>query len=152
MKSLKLTLICLGLVFLVTSVAEVDAGWLEKPKKQQRTEKTEEEIKPHEVDYLPTMSFVGGTLSREAHTGWKVGETPLYLSKDCVITMAGEEEGYLQEGREATVMGVRMGNAINAWSIVISEQSYMSQGQSSSTELKEAGPNPNVGKIVRPVE
>jgi hypothetical protein len=115
-------------------------------------EKTEEENKPHEVDYLPTMSFVGGVLSRDAHSGWKVGETPLYLAKDCVITMAGEEEGYLEEGREATVMGVKMGNAISAWSIVVSEPSYMSLGQSSSPELKEAGPNPNVGKIIRPVE
>lgn len=152
MKSLKLTTVCLGLVFLVTTVAAADAGWLEKPKKQQRTDKTEEEMKPHEVDYLPTMSFVGGVLSRDAHTGWKVGETSLYLAKDCVITMAGEEEGYLEEGREATVMGVKMGNAISAWSIVVSQPSYMSLGQSSSPELKEAGPNPNVGKIVRPVE
>jgi hypothetical protein len=152
MKSLKLTIACLGLVFLVTAVADAEAGWLEKPKKQQRTEKTEEQMKPYRPDYFPTMGFVGGVLSRDAHSGWKIGDTPLYLAEDCVITMAGVEgDGWLEEGREATVMGVRMGGAISAHSIVVSDPPYMSLGNASE-ELKEPGPNPNVGKIVKPLE
>ena len=49
-------------------------------------------------------------------------------------------------------MGARFGDAISARAIHISQPSYKSMGQSQSPELKETGPNPNVGKIVRPVE
>ena len=49
-------------------------------------------------------------------------------------------------------MGARFGDAISARSIHISQPAYKSMGLSQSPEIKEAGPNPNVGKIVSPVE
>ena len=153
MKHLKLAMICLCLTFAVMVVTEADAGKIKKPKKGQRTEKTEEQMKPHRFDKQPAMDFVGGTLTQDAHAGWKIGNTQLYIGKGCVIKVDGDEEGgYLEEGREAIVMGARFGNAISARSIHISKPVYKTMGLSQSTELKEAGPNPNVGKIVSPVE
>jgi hypothetical protein len=152
MKHLKLAMICLGLALTVMVVTEAEAGRTKKPKKDSRTEKTEEMKKPRRFDNQPTMDFLGGTLSQDAHTGWKIGGTSLYLRKDCVIIMDGTEGGWLEEGRQAVVMGSRVGNAISAWSIHIAQPEYKTMGLGQSKELKEAGPNPNVGKILKPVE
>lgn len=152
MKNIKSTTVFLVLALTVMFVAEADADWFGKDKKKARTEKSEEMKKPAEYNKYPSMSFVGGILSQTAHSGWKIGETPLYLRSDCVISMADSEEGWLEEGRHATVMGARMGGAINAYSIYVSLPEYQTRGMGSSKELKEAGSNPNVGKIVRPVE
>ena len=152
MKNFKLAMIGLGLALTVMVVTDAEAGRRKKPEKEARTEKTEEMMKPHRFDNLPTMDFLGGILTRDAHSGWKIGETPLYLHGDCVITMDGAAEGWLEEGREAVVMGARVGGGISAWSIHVAQPQYKTIGLSQSNELKEAGPNPNVGKIVKPVE
>ena len=152
MKNFKLAMIGLSLALTVMVVTDAEAGRRKKPEKGARTEKTEEMKKPRRFDNLPTMDFLGGTLTRDAHSGWKIGETPLYLHGDCVITMDGADEGWLEEGREAVVMGARMGGAISAWSIHVSQPSYKTMGSSMSKELKESGPNPNVGRIVKPIE
>jgi hypothetical protein len=153
MKHLKLAMICLCFTFAVMAVTGADAGKIKQPKKGQRTEKTEEQMKPQRFNNQPSMDFLGGTLTQDPHAGWKIGNTSLYIGKGCVIKMDGVEEGgYLAEGREAIVMGARFGNAISARSIHISQPRYKSMGLSQSPETKETGPNPNVGKIVRPVE
>ena len=152
MKNFKLAMICLGLALTVMVVTDAEAGRKKKPAKGARTEKTEEMKKPHRFDNQPTMEFLGGTLTKDAHSGWKIGDTPLYLRGDCVITMDGVGEGWLEEGREAVIMGARMGGAITAWSIHVAQPEYKTIGHSQSKELKEVGPNPNVGKIVEPVE
>lgn len=152
MKPLKLIAICLVLVLVAATSMEADAGLFKKSKKKARTEKSEEEMTPRRFDNYPNMQFKGGILSSDAHSGWKVGETPLFLGKDCVITMADSDEAMLQEGRRAVVMGSMVGGAINALSIYISEPSYQAMGLGDSKEEKEAGPNPNVGRIVKPAE
>lgn len=153
MRNIKLATICLGLALTVMLAGEVQAGKKNRPSKATRTEKTEEMKKPHRFDNLPTMEFLGGTLSRDAHAGWKIGETPLYVRGDCVVTMDGVEgEGWLVEGREAVVMGARMGGAISAWSINVTQPEYKTLGSKMDQEGKEAGPNPNVGRITKPVE
>lgn len=152
MKNLKLAMICLALAAMVISVGDAEAGKRNKPKKGARTEKSEEMKVPRRFDNLPSMEFMGGTLTRDAHSGWKLGETPLYVRGDCVITMDGSDDGWLEEGREAVVMGARTGGAISAWSIHVAQPAYKTMGSSMAAELKEAGPNPNVGKIVKPVE
>lgn len=154
MKNLKLTTICLGLVLALTAatVVEAQAGVFGKNKKKERTEKTEEEMTPRRFDKYPSMHFMGGTLTRDAHSGWKLGETPLFLGADCVITVEDSDEGFLEEGREAVVMGSMIGGSISAVSILVMKPAYRNMGLAQSKELKEAGPNPNVGKIVKPVE
>jgi len=153
MKHLKLAMICLGFAVAAMVVSEAEAGRIKKPQKGSRTDKTEEQTKPQRFDNYPTMDFVGGTLTQDAHVGWKIGNTPLYLKDGCVITMDGvEEQGWLEEGREAVVMGARFGEAISAWSIHISHPAYKTMGMSQSQELKEPGPNPNVGKVLKRAE
>ena len=153
MKHLKLAMICLGFALTAMVVNEAEAGKIKKPPKGSRTENKEEQTKPHRFDNYPSMDFVGGTLTQDPHTGWKIGGTPLHLKEGCVITMDGvEEQGWLEEGREAVVMGARFGDTISAWSIHISQPTYKMMGMSQSEELKEAGSNPNVGKILKRAE
>jgi hypothetical protein len=153
MKNLKLTMVCLGLALTAMVVSEADAGVFKKDGKKARTEKSEEMSKPARHDNYPSMKFVGGILSRDMHSGWKIGETPLYLHQDCVISGSEEDgSGGLEEGRHATVMGAPVGGAINAYSIYVSSPSYKSIGLGGSQELKEPGPNPSVGVITNPAE
>lgn len=153
MKHLNLVTICLILAMGIMVVNDAEAGKIKKPPKESRTEKTEEETLAHRFDDFPSMDFVGGTLTEDAHSGWKIGNTPLFVKEGCVITMDGvEEQGWLEEGREAIVMGARLGEAISAWSIHVAQPTYKSVGRSQSQEHKEPGPNGNVGKITKRVE
>ncbi|MEN8007280.1 MAG: hypothetical protein ABFS42_09720 [Candidatus Krumholzibacteriota bacterium] len=152
MKNFKLAMICLALAATVMAVTDAEAGRKKKPAKGARTEKPEEMKKPRRFDNYPTMEFRGGILTRDAHTGWKIGDMPLHLNSECVITMDGSEVGMLVEGREAVIMGARMGEAISAYSIHVSQPEYKNIGKSMSDEPKERGPNPNVGKILKRAE
>jgi|GEM_PF-5838082 len=152
MKHLKLTTICLGLALTAMTVTQADAGIFGKARKKDRTEKTEEMKKPARFDNYPTMQFIGGTLTRGTHSGWSVGDIPLYLHQDCIIATGDTEDGELLEGRHATVMGTMVGGAISAYSIYVSSDPGPAMGWASSVEVKEAGANPNVGVIRKPAE
>lgn len=152
MKTPKLAMICLVFALATMVVADAEAWFKKKDLKGSRTEKAAELKIPRRFDNNPTMDFLGGTLSRDAHSGWKIGNTSLYLHKDCVVTMDGAEDGWLEAGRQAVVMGSRVGNAVSARSIHIAQPEYKTIGLSQSKEPKEAGPNPNVGRITRPAE
>jgi hypothetical protein len=152
MKHLKLAMIGTALVLVTMVATEADAKKMKKPPKGSRTEKTEEMKIPRRFDNYPPMHFLGGILTRDGMSGWKVGEIPLYLHKDCVITMDGADEGWLEEGRNAVVMGAKIGNAISAWSVHLSLPEFSNAEYSSKKELKEAGNNPNVGKIIKKAE
>jgi len=152
MKHPKLAMIFLVLAMTVMVVTEVEAGRIKKPKKGARTEKTEEMKKPAKFDNYPSMQFTSGVLSRDALTGWRIGDIPLYVHKDCSIYLEGAEEGYLEEGREAVVMGSMIGDAMSAMSIHISNPSYMMNGTDSLETIKEPGENPNVGRLTEKVD
>jgi hypothetical protein len=151
MKHLKLATICLGLALTVMLTTEAEAG--KKPSKGTRTEKAEEMKQRARFDNYPAMQFMSGVLTRDAHSGWKIGETPLYVSGKCVITMEGVEEGgWLEEGRNATIMGSKIGEAISAWSIMVSRSEYESRDFKQSSTLREPGANPDVGVILKKVD
>ena len=152
MKHLKLATICLGLALTAMAAADVEAGWFKKSNQKPRTEKTEEMQKPARFDHYPAMQFMGGVLTRDAHSGWKIGETQLYVAANCVITSEGSEEGWLEEGREAVVMGSKVGDAISAWSIQVSRPEFESRDFRQSGNLKEPGANPNVGVLLKKTE
>lgn len=152
MKNLKLATICLGFALFALVATEASAGLFAKTKKQDRTEKSEDDKTPRRFDKYPNMQFVGGTLSRDTHSGWKIGEVNLLVRGDCSITADGTDEGWLEEGSKAVVMGSRMGNTISAWSIVVSPPAYKSLGLGNSREQKEPGANPSVGIILKPAE
>jgi hypothetical protein len=152
MKHLKLAMIFLCLAMMGMVTMEAEAGWLKKSDKKERTEKPEEMSVPHRFDRNPNMVFMGGTLSQDPLSGWKIGDTPLYLGKKCVITMAGADKGTLEEGREAVVMGVKVGEAISAWSIQVAPLYTPMQLDSGIEPEMEPGDNPNVGRYTGPVD
>ena len=152
MKHLKLATICLVFAMAVMVVADAEAGKIKKPPKGSRTEKPEHMMAPHHFDYQPEMTFVAGVLSKDPQVGWKVGDTPLYLSQECVIYLDGTEDGWLEEGRDAVVMGSKAGEAISAWSVHMGDSGSKYMGTDISSELKEPGKNPNVGMLLQPVQ
>jgi hypothetical protein len=149
MKHLKPAMICLCLAVTLMVVAEAEAEKINIPSKGARTEKTEEMMKPARFDHYPPMSFMSGVLYHDPHSGWKIGETPLYVSGNCVITLEGEEEGRLEEGRKAVVMGSRVGDGISALTVNVSRPQFGKRAASPSDGIKEAGSNPNVGVYVK---
>jgi len=148
MKNLKLAMICLGISLTAMVATEAEAGRIKEPPKDSRTEMPEEMKKPRRFDKLPTMHFMSGVLSQSLHSGWKIGETPLYLHQGCVINVDGDVEGSLQEGRKAVVMGSMVGEAISAWSIYLPKPDHQMTGFNQSNQLKEPGPDPDVGRIL----
>jgi hypothetical protein len=152
MKHLKLATICLVLALTVMVVTDVEAGRIKKPPKGARTEKTEEMNRPAEFNNYPNMQFTSGVLSRDAIAGWKIGDIPLYVHKDCSIYLEGAEEGYLEEGREAIVMGSMIGDAINAMSIRIDNPSYQTNRTDDLESNREPGENPNCGRFTELVD
>jgi hypothetical protein len=149
MKNLKLAMIYLGISLIAMVATEAEAGRIKEPPEDSRTEMPEEMTKPRRYDKLPTMRFMSGVLSLSTHSGWQIGETPLYLHEGCAINVDGDVEGSLQEGRKAVVMGAMVGEAISAWSIYIPKPDYQATGFKQSNQLKEPGPNPDVGRILK---
>ena len=149
MKNLKLAMICLGISLTAMVASEAEAGRIKEPPKDSRTEMPEEMKKPRRFEKLPTMHFMSGVLSLSPHSGWKIGETPLYLHEGCVINVDGDVEGSLEEGRKAVVMGAMVGEAINAWSIYLPKLDHQITGFNQSIQLKDPGPDPNVGRILK---
>lgn len=149
MKLLKLATICLSFALTFMVVNEAEAGRMKKPAKEARTEKTEEQMQPRRFDNYPSMEFVSGTLTQDPHSGWKIGETPLYISSRCVITTEGSDEGMLQEGAKAVIMGSKLGEAISAWTVNVSTAGYEMGYFNKSAGLREPGPNPDVGQFIQ---
>lgn len=139
----------LGLGLVVILASDADAGRIKKPKKGLRTETPEEMKNPHEFDRSPLMQFKAGILTRDLHSGWKIGDTPLHLSRNCAIYLEGAEDGFLQEGQEAVAMGSMVGGALSAWSVHISGQDYGYPPISGQREIKEPGADPDVGVLLQ---
>ena len=143
--------VVLAMAWGLGSAEMADAGWFSKDGGKKRTEKTDEEQTPRRFDDLPSMTFKGGTLVQDAYGSWMVGETPVVLASDCVITEFGQDSGQLKAGRHATVMGPLVGGTIQAWSVYVGPPQYTSLGVTQeSEELREPGADPNVGRIVSP--
>ncbi len=145
----RITVAMLALVFAAgLALAPVaDAGWFKKDKPK-RTEKPEWMKKARRYDNMPTMSFHTGVLEQDGWTGWKLGETKLQFSKDCLITAEGSEEGFLDAGRQAFVMGTKAGDTIVAWSVRVSRiEASVQNSYDSNIKVQKSEANPNCGEI-----
>lgn len=152
MKHLKLAMSCLILAMTVMVVTEVEAGRIKKPKKGARTEKSEAMEQPAEFDKYPSMKFISGVLSRDMHSGWKIGDVSLVVHRDCTIYMEGAEEGWLEEGREAFVMGNMLGETISAISIRMTEPMFGLNEPNPLQDIMEPGDNPDCGRLTGAVD
>ncbi len=147
----RITISMLVLVFAAGLVAApaADAGWFKKDKAK-RTEKPDWMKKPQRYDQMPTMSFHAGTLQQDGWTGWKLGEVKLSFAKDCVITADGSDEGFLDAGRQAFVMGPRVGDTIVAWSVRVGQPPVPIQNTyDAAITVEKSTANPSCGQIVR---
>lgn len=147
----RITIILLVLAFAAGAVAapEAEAGLFKKDKSK-RTDKPEWMKKPQRYEDMPAMSFHSGVLQQDGWTGWKLGELKLEFAKDCEITAAGSEEGFLDAGRQAFVMGPRVGDTIVAWNVRVSAAVLETAPTvHANVEAIESETNPNCGEIVR---
>ena len=148
MKRITVLLLALVMALGVVAAPEAGAGWFKKDKKPERTEKPDWMKKPQRYEG-PRMSFHSGVLQQDGPSGWKLGETSIQLTKDCLITVDGAEEGYLDAGRDAIVMGPKFGDTILAWSIRVTQPDYTSgRNQNGDVRLIVSETNPNCGEIV----
>ncbi len=54
--------------------------------------------------------------------------------------------------QKTSMMGPLIGGTIQAWSIYVGAPEYTTLGLESSPEQREHGPNPDVRKIINPLE
>ena len=148
MKTITILTLALVLTIGVVATPQADAGWFKKDKPE-RTEKPEWMKKPRRFDG-PVMSFHSGVLQQDGWTGWKLGETKIQFTKDCFITTDGAEEGYLDAGREAIVMGPKIGDTILAWSVRVLQPDFsMGPNRSSEVQLQPSEADSDCGEIIR---
>jgi hypothetical protein len=82
-------------------------------------DKTEQSKVAPRYDHYPSMGFHAGLLGRDVGTGWTLDGFRLVLAKDCVVTTEIPMGDGLDEGREALIMGSRMGDTIVAWRVKV---------------------------------
>ncbi len=146
----RFTILMLVTVFALGVVAApgADAGWFKKDK-EKRTEKPEWMKKPQRYEG-PVMDFHSGVLQQDGWTGWKLGEVKIQFTKDCRISTDGAEEGYLDAGREAIVMGPQFGDTIMAWSVRVVKPDFGQERRNGpDTQLQYSDVNPACGEVIK---
>lgn len=148
----RLTILALALAFTVGALAAptAEAGLFKKSNKSRRTEKPEWMKQARRYEDMPSMSFTAGVLQQDGWTGWKVDETKIRFAKDCEITTDGVEDSELTAGRQAIIMGPRIGDTIVAWSVRVVRPDFTSGGSfSSEIEKIMSDSSPDCGEYVR---
>jgi len=148
MKRFTILLLAVSFSLGVLVVPTANAGWRGKDKPQ-HTEKPEWMKRPQRYEGAP-MTFHSGLLQQDGITGWKLGENDIRFTPDCVITSEGAEKGYLATGREAIIMGSKIGTTIFAWSVRVMAPDFSSGNNSDrDIQLKPSTTNPACGEITK---
>lgn len=149
------TAVLLALCLLLTTAAtrDVEAAWGKKSKNKKmsdkRTEKPEAMKQSQRFEWLPTMSYQGGRLQSDGFDSWKMGDLSVRLAKDCVIDDGGVEVAELTEGRQAVIMGPRVGDTVIAWRVRVLAPDYQSATSTQpGVKLLVSEANSAVGEIV----
>ena len=115
--------ILIPVLVLVLAIAAGDpaqAGIFGKSK-----QKDTKELTTWRYDRLPSMSFVRGTVGRDAMTDWHVDQIQVHLAKKCRIVDSDGEKARMSDGDEVVIMGPRIGNTVVAWHIRVLDASFM---------------------------
>ena len=91
------------------------------------------------------MSFHTGVLGRDAGTGWTLGDLRLSLAPNCEINSEADQGTGLDEGREALVMGSRLGDTIVAWRVLVKQNEYGLEARDSNIKFIPSEEDPSVG-------
>lgn len=105
-------------------------------------------MQAHHFDRDPSMSFHSGTLRRDGLAGWRVGEVALQLTADATVMGPDGQESFLQEGREAVVMGPRFGSTMLAWSVRMLGSQPLAAVSASNAGRKPSDSDSDVGELV----
>ena len=147
MKRTAMTTLALAFLIGVIAAPEAGAGWFDK-KPPKRTEKPEWMKKPQRYEG-PVMSFHSGVLQQDGWSGWKLGETKIQFSKECLITTDGAEEGFLDAGRNAIVMGPKFGDTILAWGVRVTRPDFtLGPSVNSEVQLKASDTSSDCGEVI----
>lgn len=131
------------MVFLgVAVVHDAAAGLFDRFKSDQEETKV-----PPRYNLLPTMSFHKGVLGRDVGAAWTLGELKLSFAPTCEITSEAKNGAGLDEGREALVMGSKVGDTIVAWRVTVqgSDQGILVQDPQITFTPSEENPMVGVG-------
>lgn len=140
-----LVLLCGALV--MTDAEAAGRGKRDK-QRPQRTEMPAEYMQPHHFDRDPSMSFHSGTLRRDGLAGWRVGEVTLQLTANATVLGPDGEDSFLQEGREAVVMGPRFGSTMLAWSVRMLSSEPALAASADIRSKKASDSDADVGELV----
>ena len=130
----------LALVLSTMAVPEAGAGWFNKGKDKDQESKT-----TPRYDLYPSLSFHKGVLDRGMGQAWRLDDVNLQVRSDCVITSDFGGEAVLVEGREAIVMGSRIGDTIIAFRVRIVKPDRPNDGVRKSSEVRPSDVDPTVG-------
>ncbi len=147
----RFTFLMLAAVFVIgaTAAPQAGAGWFQKKEKPRRTEKPDWMKRPRRYEGTP-MAFHSGILQQDGRTGWKLGDTPIQFAPDCLIMTDGSDEGYLDSGRQAIIMGPMIGETIMAWNVRVVQPEFMQKAPDlKGIRLKPSSVNPKVGEMTR---
>ena len=137
MKRMMFLTIALAVLVTVSITDEANAGWFTKDKKE------EVDNKAHRFELFPSMSFFNGTIRKDTYSGWLLDDLSLQLVSKSSVTMDGSEEGFLQEGQTAMVMGVKYGTTLLAYRVRVMKPDY-GYAQNDVVENLQPGPHPNI--------
>jgi hypothetical protein len=126
-KYLVLTLMVTAALFWV---ADGEAGWFDKDDR----DPDDQRGKSHRYDFMPSMSYHVGTLRRDSYAGWTLDDLAVQFMPDAPI-MEGGMDTVLREGRQALVMGPRLGKTIIAWRVRIMESEWENSRDTSLDHL-----------------
>ena len=152
MKRITVVLLALAVAAAAFVGPNATAGMFKKDKFK-RTEKPEHLKKPRRFTDRPPMSFHAGELQQDNWTGWQLGELKLKFADDCLVTQNGAVVGRLTAGRQAVVMGNKVGDTIVAWTVQIRGRQPASLDYlGADIQEKKSVTNPNCGEILRAAE
>jgi len=101
-------------------------------------------------DNYPTMSFQKGILSRGIGQSWELEGLKLHFVSGCQVTNEMGAEGSLSDGREALVVGSRMGDTMIVQRVRILKPDNLNEGLASSAQVIPSDVDPTVGEGTGP--
>ena len=144
--TLLMSLVLLGLMF---SSVTADAGWRDRKDRDKREKARRERVEnTPRYDNYPTMGFFAGELRQGGFAEWTLDEAGIYLTKDCNVVDEEGNDADLMSGRQALIMGPRIGDTIVAWSIRIMKPEWdqpSSRGSDVDITWSEVDPTVGVG-------
>nr|MEE4268443.1 hypothetical protein [Candidatus Krumholzibacteria bacterium] len=137
--------VALILIVGLLAASDAQAGLFDRWGKDKKDKEEQAKVAPR-YDHYPSMVFHSGLLGRDVGTGWTVDSYRLILAKDCVITSEVPMGDGLDEGREALIMGSRLGDTIVAWRVKVKAEDGGFNSKDPNIKFVPSEVDPTVGE------